>query len=52
MNVPTATQRCDHLYGKKGDLCDVEVLAPQQPIHVVEVNGEKIVIFQVEVLLQ
>ena len=34
-------QRCNQLHGKKGDLCDVEVLAPQQSIHVVEVNGEK-----------
>ena len=44
-------QRYNNLQGKKGDLCDVEVLAPQQPIHVVEVNSEKTIIFQVEVLL-
>jgi hypothetical protein len=30
---------------------DVEVLAPQQPMHVVEDNREITIIFQVEVLL-
>ena len=43
--------RYNHLHGIKGDLRDVEVLAPPQPMHVVEVNGEKTIIFQVEVLL-
>ena len=44
-------QRYNNLQGKKGDLYDVEVLAPQQPMYVMEVNGERIVFFQVEVLL-
>ena len=41
MNIPTVTLRCNHLHGKKGDLCDVEVLMPQQLLHVMEVNSEK-----------
>ena len=31
-------------------MCDVEVLAPQQPMHVMEVHSEMAVLFQVEVL--
>ena len=33
------------------DLRDVEVLAAQQPMHVMEVDGENTIVFQVEVLL-
>jgi hypothetical protein len=40
-----AMQRCNNLHGKKGDLGDVEILAPQQPVHVVEDNGDISVIF-------
>ena len=29
-------QRCNHLHGKKGDLDEVKVLAPQQTMHVME----------------
>ena len=51
MSVPLSMDRYNHLHGIKGDLRDVEVLAPQQPMYVMEVNGERIVFFQVEVLL-
>ena len=42
--------RYNHLHGIKGDLSDVEVLAAQQPMHVMEVHSEMAVLFQVEVL--
>jgi hypothetical protein len=51
MNIPSAMQRCNHLHRKKGELGDVEVLAPQQPMHVVEDYREITIIFQVKVLL-
>ena len=44
-------KRCSNLQGKKSDLCDVEVLAPQQPMHVMEVHSEMAVVFQVEYFL-
>jgi len=52
MSVHLSMERySNHLQGKKGDLRDVEVLAPQQTMHVMEFNGEKTIFFQVEVLL-
>lgn len=43
-------QRCNNLHGKKGDLGDIEVLALQQDVHVVEDYREITIIFQVELL--
>jgi len=44
--------RYNHLHGIKGDLSDVEVVAAQQPMHVMEVDGENTIVVQVEVLLR
>ena len=52
MSVPLSMDRYIHLQGIKGDLRDVELLAPQQPMHVMEVDSENTVVFQVEVLLR
>ena len=52
MRVPLSMERySNHLQGKKGDLCNIEVLSPQQPMNVMEFNDEKTIFFQVEVLL-
>ena len=52
MCVPLSMDRYNHLHGIKGDLSDVEVLAAQQPMHVMEVDGEITIVLQVEVLLR
>ena len=43
--------RYNHLHGIKGDLRNIEVLAAQQPMHVMEVDSENTIVLQVEVLL-
>ena len=52
MSVSLSMDRYNHLHGIKGDLRDVEVLAAQQPMHVMEVDGENTIVVQVEVLLR
>ena len=52
MSVSLSMDMYNHLHGIKGDLRDVKVLAAQQPMHVMEVNGEITIVLQVEVLLR